>query len=377
MRTDPIDGFLIDRGFQVLFTAYPNADKELVYEDLDLQEFVPGARVFWDGGYHEVRRDDPIAMAFSPFLSIGDKLRTIGLNADLATRSIDDVWSESDVTALEMFRRRGFSEDFIERFARPFFGGVFLDRSLDVSANMLLFAWKMLNEGDTVLPALGIEEVPRQIFADLPSECFAGECEAISVQGGAEPSVRLANGDVIEAKAIVLATDTASAAKLSGLSLPTQFRSSTTVTFAATTRPVDEPVLVLNGDFPGQVNHVATLSAVSPALAPPGQELVSATVLGDPPESDSVLAAEIRYELSQWFPGKDVRGWTPLRVDRVRQAQLVQRPGFHSARPANRTGIVGVYIASECTENGSIDGAALSGSRCADEVLAANAVAVS
>lgn len=377
MRTDAIDGFLIDRGFQVLFTAYPHADRELVYEELDLQEFLPGAKVLWDGEFHEIRRDDPISMALSSFIPTGDKVRTASLNFEVGAQSIDDIWHGQDKPAVEMLVSRGFSQTFIDRFARPFFGGVFLDRSLEGSANMLLFVWKMLNEGDTVLPALGIEEIPRQVFADLPEDVFQGECEVVAVSGGPSPSVRLSNGDLIEAEAVVLATDSASAASLTGLPLPTQFKSSTTVTFAADTRPVDEPVIVLNGDFPGRVNHVVTMSAISPALAPRGKELVSATLLGVSDKSDAALAADVRYELTQWFPGRNVRQWSPLRIDRIEKAQLVQAPGFHDSRPGNATRLEGVFLASECTENGSIDGAALSGAKCAEAVLASSTVASS
>ena len=377
MRTDPIDGFRVDRGFQVLFTAYPNADRELVYEDLDLQEFLPGARVLWEGKFHEIRRDDPISMALSSFIPTSDKLRTASLNLELGARSIGQIWQGQDQPALEMLVSRGFSQQFIDRFARPFFGGVFLDRNLEGSANMMQFVWKMLNEGDTVLPALGIEEIPRQVFADLPEDCFQGECEVVSVTGGTTPSVKLSNGDLIEAEAVVVATDSESAYKLTGLPLPTEFKSSITVSFAADARPVEEPVIVLNGDFPGRVNHVIAMSAVSPALAPQGRELVSATILGVSDKSDVALAADVRYELAQWFPGKNVRQWSPLRVDRILKAQLVQSPGFFASRPSNETRLEGVFLASECTENGSIDGAALSGVKCAEAVLARSAVASS
>jgi phytoene dehydrogenase-like protein len=374
MRTDPIDGFLVDQGFQVLFTAYPHARRELDYGRLGLRKYVPGAMVLWDGKMHEVRRDDPVSMALSGFLPLGDKLRVASLSLELAAESVDDIWQDADQSAAEMFRSRGFSQVFIERFARPFFGGVFLDRGLDFSANMLRFVWKMLNEGDTVAPALGIGQIPQQVFADLPEACFQGGTEVTAVHGGEAPAVRLSNGDVIEAEAVVVATDSEQAASLTGLSLPTQFRSSVTVSFAASERPVEEPILVLNGDFPGRVNHVAVLSAVSPDLAPPGQELVTATLLGASSKGDGELAAEVRYELAHWFPGKKVSQWAPLRVDRIEKAQLVQSSGFHASRPGNATPLQGVFLASECTENASIDGAVLSGARCAETILARSAV---
>ena len=58
VRTDLVEGFRLDRGFQVLQTAYPEARRVLDYPALDLKPFYPGALVFYDGRLHRV--GDPL-----------------------------------------------------------------------------------------------------------------------------------------------------------------------------------------------------------------------------------------------------------------------------------------------------------------------------
>jgi len=52
VRTDRVDGFLLDRGVQVLLTAYPEARRVLDYTSLDLRPFYPGALVRFNGRFH-------------------------------------------------------------------------------------------------------------------------------------------------------------------------------------------------------------------------------------------------------------------------------------------------------------------------------------
>ena len=58
VRTDAVDGFLLDRGFQIFLTSYPEAQEALDYPALDLRPFYAGALVRWAGGFHRVA--DPL-----------------------------------------------------------------------------------------------------------------------------------------------------------------------------------------------------------------------------------------------------------------------------------------------------------------------------
>jgi phytoene dehydrogenase-like protein len=176
VRTDEKDGFLLDRGFQVYFTAYPIAGRHLDHAALNLKPFDLGAIV--RRGHEESFLSDPLrdSGAFLPSLlsnaaAFSDKL----LILKLAARSIPErtesagELDSADSSSLEYLRGKGFSERIIGNFYRPFYGGIFLDRSLSTSARVLRFTFKMLATGKTAVPARGIGEIPKQLAARLPA----------------------------------------------------------------------------------------------------------------------------------------------------------------------------------------------------------------
>jgi hypothetical protein len=82
VRTDVHDGFQLDRGFQVLLTAYPEARDLLDYDQLDLRRFSPGSYILQPGG-KTAFIGDPLRdfsalfpTLFSGVGSISDKLKT-------------------------------------------------------------------------------------------------------------------------------------------------------------------------------------------------------------------------------------------------------------------------------------------------------------
>ena len=176
VRTDEKDGFFLDRGFQVYFTAYPIAGRHLDHAALNLKPFDLGAIV--RRGHEESVLSDPLrdSGAFLPSLlsnaaAFSDKLLTL----KLAARSIPEraesagELDSADSSSLEYLRGKGFSERIIGNFYRPFYGGIFLDRSLSTSARVLRFTFKMLATGKTAVPARGIGEIPKQLAARLPA----------------------------------------------------------------------------------------------------------------------------------------------------------------------------------------------------------------
>lgn len=358
LKTDRIDGFTLDHGFQVLFTAYPAARSELDYHALDLRKFEAGSLI-WDGAKtQEVHRDRLFAMAFSRYLGMGDKLRVLAFSEDTCMMSSREIWDAPDQTSESAMRDFGFSERFLDRFARPFFGGIFLDRSLLVSSRMMRFVWQMLHTGDTVVPALGMDRIPEQLRS-CEVRCGA-RVATVSAHG-----VRLEDGSELEADRVVVTTPGPESARLLGLAPPAPGLASTCLYFECPEPPVDRPILVLNGPGAGYVNHVAPVSRVSPATAPAGRHLASATVLGEDATPGAVLA-----ELDEWFPRhRPSRTWEHLATYRIAYAQMAQPPGFAGARPGHRTAHPGVYLAGESTDHGSIEGALASGVRCATVLL--------
>ena len=382
LKTDTLNGFRMDRGFQVYFSAYPNAGLELDLSRLNLKKMEPGARFWKDRKFREFHRENVIEMSFAcmtgrSLVPPGDLLRMGEWDQAIRRTLTADLWKGEDMTAEELLKSERFSDAFIDNFARPFFGGIFLDRSLNVSAKMFKFIWKMLGSGDICVPALGMEEIPRQIAEHIPAECFRFQTrvDQLVKEGGRVTGVQLSTGEVIDAEFVIVATDSLEAQRLTGFKVPSSFKTSTTVYFDAPSAPADEAILLVDQEGFGRVSHVMDMTQVSRDLSPKGRRLIAATILGIANEADAHLAKNIRYEIQQWLPKAGVDKWRPLNVVRLPYAQLDMAPGFRENQPGAVTSTEGLYLAGEFTTYGSIDGACLSGRLCAEAILTAAAKA--
>ncbi|MDX1548792.1 MAG: FAD-dependent oxidoreductase, partial [Rhodothermales bacterium] len=166
IRTDVVEGFRLDRGFQALQTAYPEAQRQFDYAALGLRSFYPGALVRFDGRFHRLADPfrqllDATGTILSPIGTFKDKLRVAKLRSELVNSSLADLFARDEMTTIEALRDRyHFSENIIERFFRPFFGGIFFDPALQTSSRMFDFVFRMFALGDTALPAEGMEALP-------------------------------------------------------------------------------------------------------------------------------------------------------------------------------------------------------------------------
>ena len=172
VRTDVVDGFRLDRGFQILLSAYPEARTLLDYDQLDLRPFYPGAVVRVEGEFRRLadpwrRPWDALRTLVSPIGTLADKLRLARLRAQVTHRDLPSLLAGPDSSSLTFLRTFGFSEAMIDHFFRPFFGGVFLETHLMTSSRMLQFVFRMFADGDAVLPAEGMAAVPAQLATSL------------------------------------------------------------------------------------------------------------------------------------------------------------------------------------------------------------------
>ena len=373
VRTDERDGFLLDRGFQVYFTAYPVSKRHLDHESLNLRAFDPGAIV--RRGRKESVLSDPLRdpKALVPSLLSGaatfpDKLRTLALVAGslpegaVAAGEIDGA----DSSSLEYLRGYGFSERVIDDFYRPFYGGIFLDRSLSTSSRVLRFTFKMLATGKTAVPARGIGEIPKQLAARLPVGAVRTNSPVRSLlrDGGRVVGVEV-GGEEHEADAVVVATDAPIAGRLAGAAAPEESVGQICVYYAADGIGSGKKI-VLNAEDEGFVNNAVKISAVAPSYAPSGQHLLSVVALGGFGLSDAEIYRRGVADVTRWDPEADL---TPLAVYRVPYAQFSQPPGVHERLPLIRTGTPGLVLAGEYTEDSSINGSMLSGEKAAGEVM--------
>ena len=370
VRTDLVDGFRLDRGFQVLLTAYPEAKDVLDYNALSLKAYIPGALIRRNGRFSRVA--DPFRrplLALSSLFdgpgSLFDKLRVLGLRRTANRGTLPELLARPEVSTRERLQQLGFGRDFVQGFVQPWLGGVFSDPELETTSRMLEFVFRWFAKGDTAIPELGMGEIPAQLASTLPSQAIALNTEVTAVGPG---EVRTTAGR-LEARAVVVATEAPAAAQLlHGFEAPAACPT-TTVYFAAPRDPVGEASLVLDGEGTGPVNHLAVPSAVSPALAPAGQALVAANVLGPPPPDDDALVASVRAQLRAWF-GADVDAWRVLRIYRIPYALPAQGVGAlePSERPVRFTD--GIYLCGDHRDTGSIQGAMVSGRRSAQAIMA-------
>jgi phytoene dehydrogenase-like protein len=369
VRTDhSADGFLLDRGFQVLSTAYPSAREHLDYKALNLRPFASSAAIIKDGKWRRV----------GSLLATSDKLRLFRLRRAARRRSLDKIFHgrmrKGDRSVYEELRRRHFSEDgFIASYARPFLGAFLLDRELGSSARMLYFVFKMLASGKMAIPEGGIGEITAQLAGHLPPSAIRLETRVEGIVEADERAVgvTLTGGEEMQGDAVVIATDAPAAAALTGLEAPTEGMSAVCVYFASTEKLYDGSALLFNANPDAFVNHAAEISNLSAAYAPKGQHLLSATVLGAPELSDADLVARCREDMASWFPGKDVSKLRQVGLYRIKYAQLRQPPGVFATLPPNTTPTAGLFLAGEYTESSNINGAMRSGALAAQAVLRA------
>ncbi|MFN3596320.1 MAG: FAD-dependent oxidoreductase [Rubricoccaceae bacterium] len=370
IRTDREDGFLLDRGFQVLLTAYPEARRVFDYDALDLRAFAPGALVRTRHGFARVSdpfREPSAALlsAAAPVGTLADKLRVLRLRQRVRAGRPEEIWFRPETSTLEALRHRyGFSERMIEQFFRPFLGGVLLDRELGTSSRAFEFYFRMFSEGAAALPAGGMQALPEQLAAALPPGTLHLNARAAAIQNG---EVRFEDREAVRARAVVVATDGPEAAYLlPGLGPPAS-RSTLCLYWAAEAPPLEDPLLLLDGEGRGPVNNAQVLTNVAPTYAPAGQALVSATIVGNPAQSDAEAERSARAHLRSWF-GPQTDAWRFLRAYRILHAlpaQLSLEPPERALRLGE-----GRYVAGDHRRNGSINGALVAGRHAAEAVLA-------
>lgn len=370
VRTDVVDGFRLDRGFQVLLTSYSEAQRGLDLEALDLKPLYAGSLVRVGHQWHRMGDPwhEPLAALKSlrnPVGSPWDKVKAGLLSLKLNAGQIADLTSRPETTSAEYLRRR-FSPPMIERFFRPFFGGVFLDRNLEAGSRWFEWLYRMFATGETVVPAEGMGEIPRQIAESLPRGTIHLNTRVEALQAGRH-RVRLSHGGEMEARAVVLATDGASAEELVRLDVPpTEFRALRSWWFTARAAPHSEPILHLNGNGAGPINHAVWMSNVSRAYAPAGRALLSVNTLPGMEGWDDLTA--VKLQLRDWF-GPITDDWELLREDFIRHAlpvQALNHPRFEGRPP--RLG-PGIFVCGDHHATPSINGAMLSGRRAAEAVL--------
>lgn len=365
VRSDHVDGFVLDRGFQVLLTAYPTCRELLDFRSLRLGLFDPGALV--RTGNREVTFSDPFrapgeawATLTAPVASLMDKVRIARLRREVLRSDLEAAWQRPNLTTLEFLRQYGFSEKVITCFFRPFFSGIFLESSLQTSARMFAFVFRCFSAGTAALPAGGMQQIPRQLAAALGLEAIQLKARVRSVQPG---SVRLEDGTAFAARQIVLAVDGDQTRAWFPALAERRWHGGTCTYFDAPVSPLGgRRKLWINATSRGTINHVAVPSDIADGYAPAGRALVSVNTVGDaasptPPE-------RITEELADYF-GASVRSWRVLRTVPVVHSLPAFDPA--DAERLSRPAVLpeGIHLCGDVRAAGSLETAVASGVQAA------------
>lgn len=390
VRTTVCDGFRLDHGFQVLFSAYPTLCAELDLEALDLRAFRPAGQIV-DGNARPSLIGDALAEPSllwptlrAPALSLLDKVRMLRLRQRATSLSFEECFAAryDQLSTREFLRASGFSAHAISHFFAPFYGGILLDRSLETSASVLMYTFKMLAEGRTAVPAAGMGAITAQLAAALPQgvvRCGHAVARVLRDEDGPVHGVVLDTGETVSASSVVLACDPPSLATLAktariSVPIPAASLGCTTVYFASKAPLLAGNALWLNASTDATVSHAITISNVAPSYAPPSSSLTAATVLGASAVlDDATLITRVRADLAAMGRNTESATADILAVWRVPYSQYAQPPGTIGRRIAATTDAPGLYLGSELGHTSSLEGAARGGVAAARAVLAASA----
>lgn len=370
VKTDLVDGFLLDHGFQVYLTAYPEGQKLLNHEELHFKTFYSGALCYNAQSrftVSDVKRypSSFFQMAFSPVGSVSDKLKLARLNNLLSVEEIKDIFEKPEQTTLSYLKDKGYGDRIIERFFKPFYSGIFFDKKLETSSRMFEFVFKMFALGEAALPSEGMEAIPKQLKAGLQTTDFNFNAEVGHIE---QQRVQLKSGEYIEAPQILIATKPDE--MVPQLDSSIQWRASSTYYFSADASLLNQNVIALNSQKSKLVNHFTVISDTAKSYAPKGKHLVSVS-LEDMPLSSSIITSEmIKEELARSF-GSEVRHWKFLKNYDIHES-LPTQLDFKSEISISETKLRdGLYLAGDQMLNGSINAAMTSG-RLAATAMAHN-----
>lgn len=364
MRTDRHDGFLLDRGFQVFNTSYPQVKRQVDLKRLRLRPFTAGVLVNTSAGRRRITdptREPRSLPALLPgrYFGARDLLGLAALTAGDTLLPAKLLKRRPDRTTAAALAGAGLSARVVDEVLRPFLAGVFLEDRLETSARFFHLVLRSMARGTLCLPAAGIGAVPMQLAASLPPDTLRLETLVTALT---DDGILLENGSELPADAVVVATAAPAAARLlPGLETPAG-RTVTTYYHAAERSPPGEPILLVDGrrDF----LNTCVLSEVTPTYAPRGTALVSTSVLGgNPPGRERSLLGGLAEAY-----GTDTGEWRLVAARTVEHAL----PAMPPHRPLSRSTrhAPGRYVCGDHRATGSVQGALASGTRAAREVLA-------
>jgi phytoene dehydrogenase-like protein len=367
VATDVIDGYRLDRGFQVLNTAYPRVPALADLAALEMRYFTSGVLVRRGEALHRLENPlrDPLRMPQTLTSGVGtlaDRIKFAALATKCATWPVARLLAERETTAQVMLRRAGLSHRLIEEVLRPFFSGVFGDRALQTSSHVAAMVLRSFARGRIGVPAAGMAALPAAIAGPLPFPQLLVGASALAVGPGAV----VTDGGEMRCRAVIVATDPVTASTLLPALPKPDMHGLTTFYFGADRPPIDEPTLVLDGDRREIIANTIVMSNAAPEYAPAGRSLIAASVVGVSAPSGASEAV-IRTELARMY-GAPTDDWDLLEIVSLPSALPAAPPPQAILRKPVDLGD-GLFVAGDHRDSPSIQGALAGGWRTAGAVL--------
>ena len=297
VKTDIVNGYQLDHGFQVLLEAYPNAKKYLDYSPLQLQKFLPGALIYKQGKTQLIgdpTRDLSFAIptVLASASSLSDKLKILKLNNALKRTSLSHIFDKASLSTLAYLESKGFSNQIINTFFKPFFTGIFLEPDLRTSSRMFEFVYKMFGEGLATIPKSGIGAISEQLKNSLKHTTFLFNTKVRSVN---DAHLELEKGERIKTHFTIIAT------KADGLvsnlkHQNTVWKSCYNLYFEVEQRSIKKPIIGLIADEKTLINNIFFHNSLETSLKGTN-ELLSVTVVKDHDLTEEQLVKRVEADL--------------------------------------------------------------------------------
>jgi protoporphyrinogen oxidase len=368
MKTDQVDGFLLDHGFQVLLTSYPEVKKYLNLPALNLKTFDPGAVIFDEKDSYII--SDPlrnplkvVGMAFSRVGTFLDKVKMFTLTQELKKKSIEDIFNEPSLPTLQYLKNYGFSDQIISNFFKPFFRGIFLEKHLNTSSRMFEFVFKMFSIGHAAIPEKGMQEIPNMLRQQLGTTQIYFNTPVEKIEGN---MISLKNGETLEADRILICTqpDKVMPQMQGQFSNPKQVIN---LYFSLQKSFMARPML---GLIPGEghlINNLVFMDDVSSAYSSSDRSLLSVSVL-ETELDEKELIKKVQEELEH-ISGIKSDFFKFLKSYYIRYA-LPTIDDLKASIPITECKITDhVFLGGDYLLNGSINAALTSGRLVAESVV--------
>ena len=338
VTSDSIDGYICDRGFQVINPSYPEIKRLGLMKNLTFNPISPNIRLVDIGALVGLGH---IASTLSKnFGSFSEKLAfgRFVLTQQSSEESLGDLATKFPTL--------------YQKVLKPFLKAVFLTDPDLVAGEVAREIISSFITGRPGVPARGVAQFSEELASGLVDIRFNSAVESVignRVSG---------NFDTIHADFVVVASDPATATNMLSLVELPRMLASTTWYHSVGEEIVDSRYLAVCAES-SLVNSVV-ISQVSPEYAPAGKHLVSSTSLL--PLSES----EVRRELSKIWR-TDTRDWELVAHYEIKQSLPLKSAGVRAQYPvaiSERTFVVGDH-----RNLPSQQGAMKSGRLAAEEII--------